>query len=80
MARGDKRRINEKKKSFILHFLGLYVQWRENKIFRERSSNFSLDFSVFGPSVLVEPRSKIVIHGKGYAWTPILWSFDNFER
>ena len=47
---------------------------------RERKSNFSLDFLVFGQSVLVEPRSKVVLRGKGYAWAPVLGSFDNFKR
>ena len=27
----------------------------------ERKSNFSLDFPTFGPSVLVGPRSKVVV-------------------
>ena len=30
-------------------------------------SNFSLDFTVLGQSVLVGPRSKVVLRGKGYA-------------
>ena len=34
---------------------------------RESVSNFSLDFPAFGPSVLVGPRSKVVLCGKGYA-------------
>ena len=42
--------------------------------------NFSLDFSAFGPSILVGPRSKVDLHYKGYVWTPILWSFDNSKR
>ena len=48
--------------------------------FRERKCDFSLDFSAFGPSVLVGPRSKVDLCYKGYAWTPILWSFDNSKR
>ena len=52
-------------------------QWR---VFRERKYNFSQDFLVFGQSDLVEPRSKIVLRCKGYAWTPILWSFNNSKR
>ena len=36
-------------------------------------SSFSLDLRSFGPSVLDEARSKVVLRGKGYAWTPILW-------
>ena len=47
---------------------------------RERVSNFAQDFSAFGPSVLMEPRSKVVLCGKGYAWAPVLGSFDNSGR
>ena len=47
---------------------------------RERKSNFSLDFPMFGPSVLVGPRNKVVLRCKGYVWAPILRSLDNFER
>ena len=52
-------------------------KWR---ISRERKCNFSLDFPAFGPSVRVRTRSKVVLCGKGYAWTSVLWSFDNFGR
>ena len=48
--------------------------------FRERKSNFSLDFPAFGLSVLVGLRRKVDLRYKGYAWTPILWSFDNSKR
>ena len=48
--------------------------------YRERKSNFSLDFPVFGPSDFIGPRSKVVLRGKGYAWAPVLGSFDNFGR
>ena len=64
-------------------FFGWNVQWRidfENGGFLERKSNFSLDFLSFGPSVLVGPRSKVVLRGKGYAWAPILGSFHNSDR
>ena len=40
--------------------------------FRERKCDLSLDFPAFG--------SKVDIRCKGYAWTPILWSFDNSKR
>ena len=46
----------------------------------EREGDFSLDFPTFGPSVLVGTRSKVVLRGEGYAWTPILWSSDNSKR
>ena len=45
--------------------------------FRERMCAFSLGFRPFGPSVLEEARSKVVLCGEGYAWTPIWWSSDN---
>ena len=47
---------------------------------RERVSNFFLDFSTFGLSVLVGPRSKVVLRSKGYEWAPILGSFENSGR
>ena len=43
-------------------------------------SNLSLDFSMIGPSVSVEARSKVAPHGKGYAWAPVLGSFDNLRK
>ena len=49
---------------------------RKGGIFREISSTFSLEFSAIGPSISSETRSKIAPHGKGYAWVPILGSFD----
>ena len=48
--------------------------------FRERKSDFSLDFPAFGLSVLVGARSKVVLRDKGYVRTPILWSSDNSKR
>ena len=38
---------------------------------RERKCAFSLDFRPFGPLVLGGTRSKTVLRGEGYAWTPI---------
>ena len=34
------------------------------------SSNFSLEFAVIGPSVLVEARGKVGPHNGTYAWAP----------
>ena len=48
--------------------------------FRERRCAFSLGFRPFGPSVLDEARSKVVLRDGGYAWTPIWWSSDNSKR
>ena len=47
---------------------------------RERKSNFSLDFPAFGPSIRVGPRSKVVLRCKGYAWAPVLWSFEKLRE
>ena len=47
---------------------------------RERESTFFLDFSVIGLSDLNETRSKVGLHGKGYTWVPVLWSFENSGR
>ena len=53
---------------------------RKERDFRERSSTLSLKFPVIGLSNPNEPRDKVDLHGKGYAWTPILWNFDNSKR
>ena len=39
---------------------------RKGRVFRERKFNFSLEFPMFGPSVLIRPRSKVVLRCKGY--------------
>ena len=77
----DKKGNKEKKKKrhHLLHFGWYLIVGGENR-FRERKSNFSLDFPVFGPLVLVGARGEVDIRYKGYAWTTILWSFDNFGR
>ena len=59
---------------------GQNVQWRGKTGFSERKCNFSLDFSAFGQSVHVGPRGKADLPSKGYAWTPVLRSFDNSKR
>ena len=48
--------------------------------FKERVSTFPLEFSVIGPSVLIETRGEVGLRYKGYAWVPVLWSFDNSGR
>ena len=48
--------------------------------FRERKCDLSLDFPAFRSSVRVGPRSKVAPHGKGYAWAPILGSFDKLRK
>ena len=47
---------------------------------RERKCDFSLDLWPFRPSVLDGARSKAVLRGESYAWTPIWWSSDNSKR
>ena len=66
----DKRGINEKKKSFILKIVAGMCSGGGKSVFREKSSNFSLDFLASGPLVRIGPRSKVVIRSKGYAWAP----------
>ena len=70
----------KKKKRTLLIFGAQNVQWRRVSNSRERSSNFSLDFLTFGSSDRVGPRSKVVLRGEGYAWAPILGSFDKSKR
>ena len=71
----------KREKNISSHILGAGTcsgggEW----IFRERKCNFSLDFPAFGPSVRIEPRSKVALRGKGYTWASVLWSFDNSKR
>ena len=47
-------------------------QWRGEIDFRERKSNFSLDFLAIGLLVPDEPRGKVGLRYKGYVWTLIL--------
>ena len=56
------------------------ADFEKERVFRERKSNFSLDFPVFGPSILVGPISKVVLRCKGYAWALVLWSFNSSGR
>ena len=49
-------------------------------IFLERESTFSLDFRLIQPSDFFEPRSKVVLRGEDYVWTPVLGVFDNFHE
>ena len=49
-------------------------------VFRERKSDFSLDFLTFEPLVLDGLRSKVVLRGKGYAWAPIFIEFRQLQE
>ena len=53
---------------------------RKNTDFRERVSNFSLDFPTIGPLVFGEARSKVALRDKSYAWAPVLGSFDKLRK
>ena len=53
---------------------------KKNTNFKERVSNFSLDFPAIGPLVSGQAKSKVAPHGKSYAWASVLWSFDNSGR
>ena len=53
---------------------------RKGRVFKERKSNFSLNFPVFGSSDFVGPRSKVDLRYKGYAWAPVIGSFDKLRK
>ena len=53
---------------------------RERRRGLERVSTFSLEFLVIHPSNSGKARNIVGLHYKGYAWVPVLWSFDNSER
>ena len=76
-------RIRQNENSYLLHLKAKQGEIDNGLgflIFRERESSFSLDFRPFGPSVLDRARSKVVLCGEGYTWTPIWWSSDNYKR
>ena len=53
---------------------------RKERDFRERSSTLSLEFPAIGPSIFCEARSKVAPHDKGYAWVPVLGSFEKLRK
>ena len=57
----------KRKKEHLLFFWLVFGSEGGETDFRERKSNFSLDFSAFGPSVPDEPRGKVALRCKGYA-------------
>ena len=69
----------KEKRTFLFIFAGS-VQWRGETNFRERKSNFSLDFPVFRPSDFVGLKSKVILHCNDYAWAPVLGSFDKLQK
>ena len=50
------------------------------RVFRVRSSHFSLDFPTISPSNSSETRGKVDPHYKSYVWVPGLWSFDKLRK
>ena len=50
------------------------------RTFRVRSSRFSLNFSMIGPSNSSEARGKVDPHYKSYLWVPEVWSFDKLQE
>ena len=48
--------------------------------FRERSSTFSLEFPMIGPTSSDKTRSKVAPHGKDYTWVPDLGSFNKLRE
>ena len=53
---------------------------KRERIFRERSSTFSLKFPAIGPAASDEARSKVAPHGKDYTWVPVLRSLDQLRK
>ena len=43
-------------------------------------SDFSLRFREIGPSDFVGPRRKVVLLSEGFAWVPVLRSFDKLRE
>ena len=54
--------------------------FRDFDIFRERKSTFSLDLRLIRPSDFFGARNKVVLHGEGNPWTPVLRSFDKVRE
>ena len=49
-------------------------------IFREKGSSFSLRSRAIGPSEFFGLRSKAALLSKGFAWVPVLRSFDKLHE
>ena len=49
-------------------------------IFSERGSDFSLRSRAIGSSDFVGPRMKVVLRIEGFAWIPVLRSFDKIRE
>ena len=53
---------------------------KRERIFRVRSSHFSLNFLVIGSSNSGEARGKVDPHYKSHMWVPEVWSFDKLRE
>ena len=53
---------------------------KRERIFRVRSSHFSLNFPMIIPSNSGEARGKVDPHYKSYLWVPKVWSFDKLRE
>ena len=56
----------KREKNIFSSFWGWNPAVEGKSDFRERESNFSLDFPTFEPSVLVGARGKVALRCKGY--------------
>ena len=53
---------------------------QENLIFRERLLDFSLKYRAIRPSEVFGSRRKAALRVAGYAWAPVLRSFDKIRE
>ena len=53
-----------------------FVELRFLDFFSKRESDFSLRSWAIGPSDFFGSRGKAVLHSEGFAWVPVLRSFD----
>ena len=72
--------MKKKKKKSIFSFLAWSLAVRGENRVRERKSILSLRSTAFEPSVLVGARGEVGLRCKGYAWVPVLWSFDKLWK
>ena len=56
------------------------MQKLKNWSFRERTSDFSLNFRQIRPSKSFGPRRKAALRGEAYAWTLVLGSFVKLQE
>ena len=70
----------KRKREHFSHIWLVHAVEEKKSDSREREFNFSLEFSAIGPSVSDETRSKVALRGKGYAWAPVLGSFDKLRE